>query len=194
MNISEIVKDWNSVYKEIFDTEADFSKVYIPPIPIMGKWRLLFILKAIKMGFSYQVCQKLFEIRSYCDDLDKDISINSRSPVESYAIWVRDEPSPTQEFLGKTIAVDPKMGKGITLLERIIFEIKYFTETGQHLDVKGQTFCSGSRNASGFFPTVDLNNQSEVDIFWHAPDFFYQGFGIREVVSMENFNRVYVKP
>ncbi len=60
---------------------------------------------------------------------------------------------PDQEFLGKsTKEADPEMKTGITLLERIIFEIKYFIETGNHLDIKGLTFCSGSRYSDGGVP------------------------------------------
>ncbi len=45
--------------------------------------------------------------------------------------------------------------KGETLPERLLHELKYFTDTGKHLDVKNTTLCSGSRDPYGVVPLVD---------------------------------------
>jgi len=43
---------------------------------------------------------------------------------------------------------------GITLEERLVYELKYFEETGNHLDIKNWTLCAGSCYSDGFVPGV----------------------------------------
>lgn len=66
----------------------------------------------------------------------------------------------------KTVEADPELAgmsaqdlmekgiNGITLRERLIMELQYFEETGQHLDVDNVTLCSGSRDSGGGVPRV----------------------------------------
>ncbi len=46
---------------------------------------------------------------------------------------------------------------GITLMERLILELKHFEETGKHLDVDKITLCVGSRDSDGGVPSVNWN-------------------------------------
>ncbi|MFH1048874.1 MAG: hypothetical protein V1732_04390 [Patescibacteria group bacterium] len=43
---------------------------------------------------------------------------------------------------------------GITLRERLIYELEYFKRTGQHLDVKNITLCAGLRYTDGDVPGI----------------------------------------
>ena len=55
---------------------------------------------------------------------------------------------------------------GITLRERLIMEMQYFSETGKHLDIENWTLCSGSRYADGSVPCADwdpTHGRFEVD-------------------------------
>jgi hypothetical protein len=82
---------------------------------------------------------------------------------------------------------------GITLLERIIFEIDYFTKTKKHLE--GTTLCSGSRRLNGFdVPIVhmmDLPDQNTTPnslytyflISWCGFIDFYQDGGVLSVIA-----------
>jgi hypothetical protein len=46
--------------------------------------------------------------------------------------------------------------QGITLLEHLLFHLKYFRETGQFLDRNEmRTLCFGSRDAGGCIPSVN---------------------------------------
>lgn len=149
-------EEWQRIYKTHFNWDVDFSQVIIHTMPTNGKWRLLFIPKGMTLNLAFSICEKLFTTWKYADDLNKAISKNIRNTESHYAVWVRDEVEPDKEFLGKsTRQADLEMKIGITLLERIIFEIKYFTETGNHLDIKGATFCSGSRDSDGNVPGAD---------------------------------------
>lgn len=181
----EVRTEWQNFYKEKFNWTVDFSSVIIPTMPTNGKWRLLFIPKGMTMNLAFKIASGLFTSWRYNDDLDAVVTKNIRNTESHYVIWVRNEVEPDQEFLGKsTRQADPDMKIGITLLERIIFEIKYFTETGNHLDVKGITFCSGSRNASGGVPNACLDSDGEFGVDWNGLVGSGGGCGIRSAVSL----------
>jgi len=98
--------------------------------------------------------KSLFPVRSYYDDarLDADFPIPAKTTHEfQYSI----EPDAT--ILGKSAREADSHMTGITLRERLLMEIEYFKETGQHLDVKGWTICSGSRDSVGCVPSVDFH-------------------------------------
>lgn len=180
----EIREEWQKFYREKFNWTVDFSTVIIPAMPTNGKWRLIFIPKGMTMNLAFKIASGLFKSWRYTDDLDSAVTKNIRNTENNYAIWVRDEVEPDQEFLGKsTRQSDPDIKIGITLLERIIFEIKYFTETSKHLDVKGLTYCSGSRNVDGLVPYAYLNDNGLFNVSWGGIDFSDSKYGIRSVVS-----------
>jgi hypothetical protein len=181
---ASIREEWQKFYKFHFNWDVDFRGVIIPTIPIDGKWRLLFIAKGMTMNKAFDCCSTLFKSWRYNDDLDKAISVNVRTSSDHYAVWVRDGVEPDQEFLGKsTRQVDLDMKIGITVLERLIFEIKYFSETRNHLDIKGVTFCSGSRDSGGNVPYAYWND-GKFWVGWCDLDFSSSDYGIRSAVRL----------
>lgn len=180
---ARVVADWQRFYKEHFSFDVDFSKVGIPQRP-KGNYRLLFIAKGMTMNTAFTRCKKLFATWQYADDLDAAITQNARTASENYAVWVLDEVEPDKQYRGKsTRQADPDMKLGITVLERIIFEIKYFSETGKHLDIKGVTFCSGSRYAGGDVPCADWCG-GRFRVRWYRLDYSFSDYGIRSAVSL----------
>ena len=174
----EIREEWKKFYHSAFGVEVDFTGVPIPEKP-EGNYRLLFIAKGLSLNKVFDTW--IFPKWRYDSDLDKKVPTNKRMPTESYAIWVLAGDEPDVEFLGKSTRVaDPNMEIGMTLLERMIFESKYFDETGKHLDVKGITFCSGSRSSVGDVPDVDLDSNGGVGVSWYRLD-----ISIRGTVSVE---------
>jgi len=181
---ADICAEWERFYKEKFNWTVNFSMVIIPVMPAVGKWRLIFIPKGMTMNLAFTTATKFFKTWRYNDDLDAVVTKNIRNTENHYAIWVRDEAEPDKEFLGKsTRQADPDIKIGITLLERIIFEVKYFTETGHHLDVKGITFCSGSRDSYGGVPGASWSDD-EFWVDWDSLDNYNSGYGIRSAVSL----------
>lgn len=181
---SEVRQNWQEFYITRFNWDVDFSLVVIPHKP-NGKWRLLFIPKGMMLNFAFKIASDLFSSWRYNNDLDAVVTKNIRNTENHYVVWVRDEVEPDQEFLGKsTRQADPDMQIGITLLERIIFEIKYFTEKEKHLDVKGFTFCSGSRNANGNVPKACLNDNGVLRVYWSDLGDSDPRCGIRSAVSL----------
>lgn len=177
---TELREEWQKFYQSAFGIEVDLTGVVIPERP-EGNYRLLFIAKGLTPNKVFDAWK--FPKWRYSDDLDKAVPTNKRTATESYAIWVLAEVEPDAEFLGKsTNQADPSMEIGMTLLERMIFESKYFAETGKHLDVKGVTLCSGSRHSVGGVPSVCLGTDGKVRVYWCNLDHSSSKLGVRRVV------------
>lgn len=179
----DVREDWKNFYKTNFNWDVDFSLVLIPNRP-EGNFRLLFIAKGMTMNRAFDRCKALFKSWRYNDDLDTAIPKNIRTASEHYAVWVRDGVEPDVEHLGKsTNQVDPDMKIGVTVLERVILELKYFSETGNHLDIKGVTFCSGSRYSGGGVPRAYWYGD-KFKVNWCSLDYSDSVDGVRSVVSL----------
>lgn len=154
---SVVIAEWQRFYKDVFDMDHDFSSVKIPEKPKKGKWRLL-VIAGISLETLYAKCKELFPVWRWTnDDFDKIVVENERDAKNgAYAIWVKDVVE-ADENLRNLSANDIKR-QGITtetLAERVIHEIKYFKETGEHLDFSNVTLCTGSRYRDGRVPGVD---------------------------------------
>ena len=180
---TEIREEWQKFYQTEFGIEVDLSAVQVPEKPAEGNYRLLFIAKGMTLNKVFTAWK--FPKWRYSDDLDKAVPTNKRTATESYAIWVLAGDEPDAEFLNKsTKQADPSMELGMTLLERMIFESKYFAETGKHLDVKGATFCSGSRGSDGGVPGVCLGTDGWVYVGWYDLDGSDAKHGVRRAVTL----------
>ncbi len=147
--------EWEKFYLDLFKIYADFSTVRIPGKPTEGSWRLVFIWAGLTMNQTLAVMRAKFKVWTYVEDLDASVTVNTRTSATSYAIWVRDGVEPDEKYLGQsTRQADPTGKVGMTLLERMVLGLKYFVETGKHLDEKGITFCAGSRFSFGDIPGV----------------------------------------
>lgn len=181
---TEVRTDWQKFYKTHFNWDVDFSRVILPICPGEG-WRLIIIAKGMTMNKAFDRCKALFKSWRYNDDLDKAIPTNIRTASEHYAVWVRTGAEPDAEFLGQsTNQADPTMKLGITILERIILEIKYFSETGSHLDIKGLTFCSGSRGSVGGVPSAFWYGVGKFRVHWSHLDDSRSVNGVRQAVAL----------
>lgn len=184
-NFAELREEWQKFYKKHFNEDVDFSNVFVPPKPLIGTWRLLIIAQNMTRNKVYARCENLFDRWRYEKNLDTAVSVNTRTAEKHYAVWVVDGVEPDVEFLDKsTHDADHDMKIGETLLERLVQELKYFSETGKHLDEKGVTFCSGSRGAVGGVPGVYWDpHDGRVCVRWYAVGCSYAGSGVRRAVS-----------
>ncbi len=152
------LKQWEALYREEFSETHDFSRVKIPK-KREGFTRVIIVAKDTTMNRIYAVCEKKFPCWRHTDDLDKGVSTNDRTPTTHYAILVRDCVEADEEL--KDLSADDlttQKVNGITLLERLLLELKYFRETGKHLDPQSVTLCSGSRYAGGRVPGADWDD------------------------------------
>lgn len=137
----------------------------------------------LKTSELLQLCKDKFPVWSYYSDkeLDKQFPIPKILTEREF----QDSVEPDKETLGKsTREVDPECKLVITLRERIIMELEYFERTGQHLDIKGVTFCSGSRNSDGNVPDAYLSRDGEFRVNYSGLGLSDSDYGIRSAVNL----------
>lgn len=153
--ISSIQDEWTEFYRKYFRISVDFSGVSIPEEQA-GFTRTLFIPEGLTINQVIKAMNKCFPVWTYRDDLDQDVIVNDRNSTQSYAISVRDRVEADEEL--KNLSAKDLQKQGIntlTLPERLVYEIKYWSETTEHLDVTNITLCAGSRYRLGDVPYVD---------------------------------------
>jgi len=180
---SNLLYTWQSFYHQVFGAEVDCFGIDIPERQD-GFDRLLVIAEGMTPQRLYDKCVELFSCWKWTDDnLDEVVSSERTAKSGAYAIWVRDRVEADEEL--KNISADKLKERnipGITLEERLIYELKYFKETGKHLDIDNITLCSGSRLSSGGVPLVYWF-RSEMRVLWAGPDVRGGGLRARQAVS-----------
>lgn len=126
-----------------------------------------------------------FNVWSYYDDARLDTEFPKPKAATERAFLCHQEPDP--ETLGLSVREAEEKGhtNGITLRERILLELAYFEKTGEHLDVKGITFCSGSRYSDGGVPVMGWDSgDQEVQVRWCSLGYSNSDYGLRSAVSL----------
>jgi len=183
--ISDIRVEWQEFYRKYFRMSVDFSDVQIPDNS-GGFDRAIFIPKGLKINDVLKAIRKQFPTWSYEEDPDKDVIENIRQSDRNYAIRIRERVEADEEF--KDTSANSLRERGvnvITLLERLVFELKYFSETSEHLDVSNVTLCAGSRGRVGGVPYVSwrADHRGELRIDWCPPDVTSVRIRARQAVS-----------
>lgn len=155
-SIEEWIAEWEGFYQGVFGIKTDFSNLQIPKKE-SGFNRLIIMAAGMIPQRIYDKCEELFPCWKWnSDNLDIVVTYSERTSKNgAYAIWARDCIEADEEF--KNHSADTIKEKNITtetLEERCIHELKYFKETGEHLDMKNITFCTGSRYSSGEVPSI----------------------------------------
>lgn len=152
VDVFMMLRGWERFYLDVFGLTKDFSALVVPPHQV-GFDRLIVVVGGMTPNRLFGACRKHFPSSRYADDLDTVKS--ERTADHDYAVWVRncreaDEGlrDPSVDDLGKQSITS------ITLEEQLIYKLKFFKETGDHLDVTNWTTCSGSRLPNGVVPAV----------------------------------------
>ena len=111
-----------------------------------------------------------FNVYSYWND--EELDKNFPPPKKKTTRYFKDDVEADDEYKNMSAdELDEKGIQGITLRERLIMELQYFNETGNHLDIENITLCSGSRNSDGNVPSVDWDTGNrEVYVGYYGPD------------------------
>lgn len=111
-------------------------------------------------------CRKHFTVYSFYTDrqLDSDFPPPNKKTVRYFKANIEAD----EENAGKS-ANELKDKPGITLRERIILELQYFLDTGNHLDIYNITLCSGSRFSVGVVPDAFWGD-GKFCVRWNDPD------------------------
>lgn len=181
----ELVFGWQEFYHQYFGLDADFSKVAIPADPGGFAW-VIFILQGLTHAQAVAACRRQFKVWLYTEDLDAAVTRNDRDPAAgSYAIRLRDRVEADEELKNLSVNdLERREMSGITLLERLVLGLKYFSETEEHLDVENITLCSGSRFSDGRVPRVGwYAGRGKLGVGWCHPGNVRSSLRSRQAVS-----------
>ena len=182
IGIDDQLSSWIKLYRDEFGIKLNMDGLKVPA-KRGGLNRLIVVAKGVTLNKAFQACRSKFPTWSYSDNLDKDVPTNDRDPKNgTYAIWVKDVQEADEEL--QNTSADNIKARGIitmTLLERLLYELKFFMETGEHLDVKNFTLCAGSRGSDGRVPDVSWRFD-ELYVGWYGPDYAYSRLRARAAV------------
>lgn len=183
-----LLVDWQAFYKKhrerlgLEERDFDFLNEGIRiPEPKEGFDRLIIVAKGLTPEKLFSGMKSLMPAWKYWDNLDEIVS--DRKADKDYCIWIRNRVEADEELKNKS-ANDMKRESipGIAIEERLLYEIKFFDETGKHLDIKNWTLCAGSRLPDGYVPCVYWRGDG-VDVSWYYTGSRSDAFRARAVVS-----------
>jgi len=180
---SALLADWQAFYRDVFGIEIDFLNLTIPE-KRAGFDRLLILSQGMTLQRLYDKCGELFPSWKWTDEnLDKIVTSDRTAKDGAYAIWIRDRVEADEELKNRSADNLKKQGiSGNTLEERFAYELKYFRETGKHLDINNVTLCTGSRDDDGDVPNVGWRGGG-LDVRWDDSGDADDGLRSRQVVS-----------
>ena len=176
-----IIEEWRKLYFTL-GIFCNLSEVVIPDDP-GGFNRVIIMAKGVKPQWAYDKCSGLFRCCEWTDEnLDEMVTSDRNAKNGPYAVRVRDRVEADRELKNMS-ANDLKRQNiaSITLEERLVYELKYFRETGGYLDIQNVTLCSGSRCSDGDVPDVSWGG-GELDVSWGGPDVASGHLRSRQVV------------
>ncbi len=137
-------------YSDVFKKEVDLSSAFIHEKPKDSQW-LMAVLEGLTREELFGKCKNRFSSKAWklYDDLNTQIVEAPRNTSQTYFKWFRGGQEADEE--NKNKSADACRGEGmdiITLEERLLLELWYHWNTGQHLDLKTVTITS-SRDADG---------------------------------------------
>jgi hypothetical protein len=135
-------------------------------------YRLIIVARGMTPQKLYNKCAELFPCWKWTDrNLDEIITSDRTTKDGAYAVWFRDRVEADEELKNlSTDCLKERNISGITLEERLLLELIYFRETGNHLDIQNITLCSGSRRGDGDVPLVDWDgDDGRLSVRWFGP-------------------------
>jgi hypothetical protein len=180
---AELIALWEEFYKSLAipGLSVDLSTLRVLT-PKEGFTRLIVVIPGLKIEEVLAQCKKRFSVRRWTEeDLDAITKSTRCATTETYAIWVRDIPESDPIHANKsynTLAHTSVIGT--TLLERLLYELKYFMETGKHLDVTNMTLCTGTLYSNGRVAGVYWRGDG-LDVSWCNRGFARSDIRVREV-------------
>lgn len=158
---------WKSFYRRNFGLQLNLSNLSIPE-HLDEYDRLIVVAEGISYEKLITTMRGYFDVvfvNKYLPNYFDNNLTNARNNSKTYAIRIRDriESGELEQGSAAIEKVVPGNKPGlplindITLMERLLYEMKYFEETGQHLDLETFTVCAGShfkRDSLALSPAV----------------------------------------
>lgn len=177
---------WEAFYYGVFKVKKDFSRLPIPNY-VKDFDRLIVVAEGMTTKRLHEMIESKWP--SWDKLFSLDLASSSRKTDNDYAVWVRDTIDADVGLLGKSPKdLEQESIKCITLEERFLYEFKYFSETGRHLDVATYTICASSYlynngiSSCNYVPTFGWNGDRFYGDWRDASDKFSDNFRARQVV------------
>lgn len=182
-SVEEALEDWRQFHRLVFGAKFVPEEVRIPDVRD-DFTRTIIVPKGLTLNRIFGACKERFDVLSYWVDLEA-ITINDRTAVEhSYAVLVRDRNEADEELKNlSAVQLAEQKILGSTVGERLLYELKYYGETGEHLDRVNITLCIGSRGSDGDVPGVDWYD-GELCVHCYDPRSAGPSLRARAVVSV----------
>ncbi|HNV12463.1 MAG TPA: hypothetical protein PK686_03985 [bacterium] len=182
---SDILVVWHKIYREWFGANVDISELQVPDTYNPEKHFLVLVAKGVTMNAVVTAMRKIFKVYLYTEDLGVGVTKNDRTTDGTYFVLFNRNIEADEEFKNMSADNLTKKGyQGITLLERLLLEVLYFSETKKHLDINNWTLCSGSRFSEGGVPCVCwLSGGDGLSVSWCSSDCSRGDLRSRVVVS-----------
>ncbi|MBI5194348.1 MAG: hypothetical protein HZA08_13035 [Nitrospirae bacterium] len=149
----DIVTEWEDFYRDI-GINCDLSSVLIPNDP-GGFSRVLFVVAEVTPQWIYDKSNELFPCWKWTEGNLDEIIISERiAKNRPYAIRVRDRVEADEELKNHSAYDIKDQMTYETFEERMVHELKFFKETGEHLDRLNVTLCAGSCYYFGYVPRI----------------------------------------
>lgn len=182
----EKIAEWENFYKKYFpDKAVDLSMVEIPQRTAEEEkefTRLIVRAEDLSNEELFKKCAELFPSVNHTGenlDVAKDFM---RRPSGSYAVWVRDVEAADKKHKNKSADMAEKEKLNAeTLTDRLLHELKYFSETGDHLDKKTGTFTVSRISDGHVLHASWYTGNFRVD--WYNSDYRDDNWCFRQVVS-----------
>lgn len=160
--------EWEGFYEKHFSLKPDLSALHVPVKPGYT-CRGVVVLPELGNNRIFDACTKAFKTWRYDKNLDTVRDIVQR-PATAYVLWVRDDVEADADMANKSANDVENAGTNtMTLKERMLLELKFFEETGNHLDLQNVTLCTGSRYSGGRVPNAYWDSD-EFSVDWDNPD------------------------
>lgn len=167
-------------YYENFNLDKSFADLRIPSQQD-GFNKLLVIAKEVDLAKLIEKMNILMPIESHIPKLSDVLS--DRQSEQDYAIWVKSSCEAPEEYANLSFNDFKKLGvKGITLLERLLYEMEFFLETRRHLDAQQRTLCVGSRRLGNGFSVAAYWILGRLRIRWCDVDYRDENLRARSVI------------
>lgn len=149
----DTITEWEDFYREI-GINCDLSQVVIPDDP-GGFSRVLIMVADVTPQWIFDKSSELFPCWKWTDGNLDEIMISERLAKNGpYAIRVHDRVEADEELKNHSAYDIKDQMVYETFEERMIHELKFFKETGEHLDRINITLCAGSCYSFGYVPRV----------------------------------------
>ncbi len=182
-NTESQIDFWVFFYQTHFKIKLNRADLKIPDRREGFNW-LVIVAKGVGLNDVWALCKRYFpdwDHKGNPDDIEILIQKSERGVAKVTSVFrFRDRPQADRET--RNISAGNQIEPSITLIARCLLGLKYFFETGKHLDVHTATLCAGSLCYDGTVPCVCSHPTHGFTVYRQHPT--YSSYELRSRVAV----------